>query len=70
MGIDQRNTIYIGDSIWDFPAFQEVGTPILYNEQGDEEIFREARKHSLPLDRIAIARDSDELLKIFYRAIR
>jgi phosphoserine phosphatase len=70
MGIDQRNSIYIGDSIWDFPAFQEVGTPILYNEQGDEEIFKEARKHGLPLDRIAIARDSDELLKILYRAIR
>jgi phosphoserine phosphatase len=30
LGVDQKDTIYVGDSIWYLTAFKEVNIPILF----------------------------------------
>jgi len=68
-GVDPGDAIYVGDSIWDLSAFAEVGTPILYSEAHDEELLGEAKELGVSLDRLTIARDSEELLRILRKAL-
>jgi HAD superfamily PSPase-like hydrolase len=72
LGVDQKDTIYVGDSIWDLTAFKEVNIPILFldNEQRDEDLLREASKYGVSRDKLAIARDPEELLRILSRVIK
>lgn len=57
LGIEPEKAIYIGDSHWDYPAFREVGSPILYGDIDEtEDLMR--------LDsRVYIARDPRDLVR-------
>jgi len=58
-GLDENEVIYIGDSIWDLPAFDVVGFPIALN---CEECFVDSYK-----DKIMFVSSHEELLKLLFK---
>ncbi|HWQ17777.1 MAG TPA: HAD-IB family phosphatase [Sulfolobales archaeon] len=56
LGIEPGRAMFIGDSHWDYPAFYEVGSPVLFKDSGGDDLGQ--------LDpRVYIARDPGDLVK-------
>lgn len=75
LGTSLRDTIFVGDSVWDLSALSASGAPVLLSHSREEEasILREWAAGEDP-GRILVARSGSELLEvlreILYRGLR